>query len=168
MGRFPIWIFCFTRVRVSDHTDEAVNKIPSGFFCCPCIFRGPCIPWLWASFLVHSPDSWIQVLKLSVPTNPKLSLLDKANLVQGNYELKQKTNAVNHPRVICWLKEKENSWGKKISKENFSIEFLADETDIMSCCGHPFWAGDKEEWALKKIWGTLFLSLEEFSFTFLL
>lgn len=44
--------------------------------------------------------------------------------------------------------------GKK-SKENFSIVFSSDKTDLMSHCGHCVWVwtGNKEVGALTKIWG---------------
>lgn len=35
------------------------------------------------------------------------------------------------------------------SKENFSIVFLADETNIMSYCGHTVWVGIQDGAALK-------------------
>lgn len=70
------------------------------------------------------------------------------------------------PELSAGWKRRKIHKGKK-SKENFSIEFLAYETDIMSFCGHPVCTAGKEEGALKNIWGTVFLSLkEEFSFTF--
>lgn len=72
-GKIPIWMSCFTRIRLSIHKDGAANRILPGSFCCPWTPRGPYAPGFWASCLVYASDSIIQALKLSVPTNAKPS-----------------------------------------------------------------------------------------------